>query len=774
MTSSISVCVSFCKIFAKWTSQWLLCLLLAVHLPSIAASAKPVDPNRVLILFTGHEQIPYQQELFQGFIEEQYRLLFDQPDLFSKEIFIERLDAFRARPNYIESKIESLYKQHSSLPGTIIAEGNFAHRVAQALSTKHPHEIDVLTVNSNMASLPGYSKAELFDLETTLNSIPTLFPNIEELVVLLPASRRVEVEDLWDFNFADQFNLTLLDESLNFEETLSELKDLPPNRVIFWVGRGAGSVNDDGLPIQLIRQIVDLNVAPVLSMQSSSLKGGGLGGFMTVSTELGIKIAQLAYDQPEGFDPPEKRYVLDYNGLAHWQADTSKLEGPVSIINEPVSIFTKTQIQTYIGVILLIISLLSALFAWWIWRQLIIRNRQLSKIKSLDAQLHLALTTSKLALIEENVTQQTGRWIIEPPNENILPFVGDARLNATEPQYRQHIADALNHIGMVAQYPLFIAEFNRTKWVRNSTISEYINANGENIRIVLSQDITDIKENELALAESINRTETIMKQLEETLQKQKQMFAVIGHELRTPVSALNMMLDTEDSVIIASIDDIRSTSQHLLAVLDDLRSVIEPELIQERELSNARPVEIIERSLTPLNALLAKNEMRCLVSSNEMAGHPFNLDQRGIRQVLTNLIKNAVIHGQGSEIQVHVDVIAPVSSENDIQHRLCITVDDNGHGIDPSLHDSIFELFERGETVADGTGLGLSICREIIQANGGTLNVNESEALGGARFTIEMPVEPKQFAPSDEETACHFQQEPAEHPIFSVNFHSTS
>ncbi|WP_173505987.1 hybrid sensor histidine kinase/response regulator [Marinobacterium sp. xm-d-579] len=863
----------------------LFSLLISIPLTATSASDKPVDPNRILILFTGHEQIPFQQEVFQGFIDEQYQLLFDQSELFTKEVYIHRLDAFRSEPEYLPQKIESIYKNYPKLPATIIAEGNFALRVAQGLSSKQPNEINIFAVNTSMAALPGFSKGELFDKEATLDLIPELFPNIKELVVLAPGSRRVEVEDLWDLNFADQFDLTLLDESLSFDETLSRLKQLPADRVILWLGRGTGSVSEDGLPIQLTKQIVELDVAPLISMQSSTLKAGGLGGYMTPSRELGQKIAQLVYGQSEGFEPPQKRYILDYNELERWKADTSNLKGPISIINEPLSIFTERQVQTYIGLLLLMAALLSALFAWWIWHQLTLRNRQLSKIESLDRQLHLALTTSKLALIEENVNHQTGQWIIEPPNENVAPLVGEARLNATEPGYRNQITDALAQIGAVVEYPLFIEALNRTKWVRNSTIAEHTNAKGELIRIQLSQDVTDIKEKELALAESVKRTEKVLQQLndvseygdiglfhsdlikgvvtandvfrslydlpkdqyptitqedistriaadsgedqlknqlhnwqsnnfqkiqrelllpsgerrylelnarpevkedvlqgfsgavinrtddvllrhqlevtlsersqavkrlEETLQKQKQMFAVIGHELRTPAAALNMMLEADDAAITESFGDIRSTSQHLLAVLDDLRSVVEPELIQERALSNARPIEIIERSLTPLKTMLDNKQIRCSVKSNDMAGHQFNLDQRGIRQVLTNMVKNAVVHGQGSTIQVQVDVMAPISANEETMHQLRISVEDDGRGIPTSQYESIFEPFERGDTEADGTGLGLSICREIIQANGGTLNVKESVALGGACFIVDIPVEPRQSATPDE------------------------
>ncbi len=255
--------------------------------------------------------------------------------------------------------------------------------------------------------------------------------------------------------------------------------------------------------------------------------------------------------------------------------------------------------------------------------------------------------------------------------------------------------------------------------------------------------MSDLKDSEQSLSDALKRLESV-------IQKQKQMFAVIGHELRTPAATLNMMLDADNSAITESFDDIRSTSQHLLAVLDDLRTVVEPELIQERELSNARPLEIIERSLTPLKAMLDKQQIRCRVKSNDLAAHPFNLDQRGIRQVLTNLVKNAVVHGQGSRIQIQVDVTAPTSASERALHQLRIRVEDDGRGIPSSQYESIFEPFERGDTDADGTGLGLHICREIIQANGGTLNVKESEALGGACFTIDMTVEPWQSAIPDE------------------------
>lgn len=57
---SVSFCVLFCRRFAKWKTRLLLSLLMAIPSAGHAASEKPVDPNSVMILFSGHEQILFQ------------------------------------------------------------------------------------------------------------------------------------------------------------------------------------------------------------------------------------------------------------------------------------------------------------------------------------------------------------------------------------------------------------------------------------------------------------------------------------------------------------------------------------------------------------------------------------------------------------------------------------------------------------------------------------------------------------------------------------------
>ena len=113
---------------------------------------------------------------------------------------------------------------------------------------------------------------------------------------------------------------------------------------------------------------------------------------------------------------------------------------------------------------------------------------------------------------------------------------------------------------------------------------------------------------------------------------------------------------------------------------------------------------------------------------------PVRGDPRRLRQVLTNLIDNAVKYSpEGSPVEVRA-----VAFNGSIR----IEVADHGPGIEPEDQDVIFEKFGRvhGTSSKPGTGLGLYIARAIVDAHGGSLTVSSS--LGaGSTFTLELPLE---------------------------------
>jgi two-component system sensor histidine kinase KdpD len=109
-----------------------------------------------------------------------------------------------------------------------------------------------------------------------------------------------------------------------------------------------------------------------------------------------------------------------------------------------------------------------------------------------------------------------------------------------------------------------------------------------------------------------------------------------------------------------------------------------------------------------------------------------NIDAVLFERVLCNLLENA---SKYTAPQSPIDIRAAASGDH-----VTITVDDTGPGLPKGKELAIFDMFERGrkESSTPGVGLGLAICRAIVEAHGGTIR-GETRALGGARFTIDLP-----------------------------------
>ena len=109
-------------------------------------------------------------------------------------------------------------------------------------------------------------------------------------------------------------------------------------------------------------------------------------------------------------------------------------------------------------------------------------------------------------------------------------------------------------------------------------------------------------------------------------------------------------------------------------------------------------------------------------------------DPAALRQVLLNLLDNAVKYGTEGQV-----IVIRVAS---VEGRARISVSDNGPGIDPAHRDRIWERFWRlprdRESAVAGTGIGLAIVKELTAMHGGTCWVEDAEGCG-SRFVIELP-----------------------------------
>lgn len=239
--------------------------------------------------------------------------------------------------------------------------------------------------------------------------------------------------------------------------------------------------------------------------------------------------------------------------------------------------------------------------------------------------------------------------------------------------------------------------------------------------------------NQQSLKQTVCELDASKEALQDQLEKQQRLFAVISHELRTPAAAMSMLLkehkggrrtESEERMLV-------EISEHLLDVLNDLRQVAQPDQIKAVEFQPTNLYELIERTTGSLTSTLYERQQNLTLNSFGTLPQALLLDRQRLRQVLTNLVKNASVHSGGSQIdiQIHSEL-----QQQDANIRICIS--DNGTGLDPSMQSRLFEAFARGNTDADGTGLGLYICQQLANQMNGQMSYQPREG-GGSCFTLE-------------------------------------
>ncbi|KHK66228.1 MULTISPECIES: ATP-binding protein [Pseudomonas] len=231
--------------------------------------------------------------------------------------------------------------------------------------------------------------------------------------------------------------------------------------------------------------------------------------------------------------------------------------------------------------------------------------------------------------------------------------------------------------------------------------------------------------------------DTMAGDIENLLNQQRDLLNAVSHELRTPLTRLDfgLALALSEDMPAAS----RERLQGLVAHIRELDELV-LELLSYSRLQNPECLpervevpldEFIDSILGSLDEDLAAPEVVIDVLLHG-ALERFVLDPRLTARALQNLLRNAMRY---CEKRIQVGVLV---SEQGCE----IWVDDDGIGIPDSERERVFEPFYRLDRSRDratgGFGLGLAISRRALQAQGGTLTV-ENSPLGGARFRLWLP-----------------------------------
>jgi signal transduction histidine kinase/DNA-binding response OmpR family regulator len=272
----------------------------------------------------------------------------------------------------------------------------------------------------------------------------------------------------------------------------------------------------------------------------------------------------------------------------------------------------------------------------------------------------------------------------------------------------------------------------------------------ENRRARLTDAIRTSRELIAKLEEqSIDLRETGMR-AEEASAAKSEFVANISHEMRTPLHGILGMLQlamerAASSEVQRQLDLARRSAESLLSTIDD---ILDFSKIEARKIELEPVYFDLREAVTEVcksvgvTAMMKGVDFTFAVESgvpDRVWGDPLR-----IRQVLINLIGNAIKFTPSGEIVVRVGRVGASPEGEARSATLTLTVTDTGIGIDPIQRELIFDPFAQADSSHSrrfgGTGLGLSIVARLVDAMGGWIHV-ESEPGRGSAFTVTLPLE---------------------------------
>ena len=435
----------------------------------------------------------------------------------------------------------------------------------------------------------------------------------------------------------------------------------------------------------------------------------------------------------------ESAYLL--NEIGEQVAFYSRYDKPswsISLdeLDQPITIFSNTRLHLYRPIVL-DEQLVGAIY---------IQSNLSQLYLQLTQNLLLALVAALISVILAAMLSSRLQRLLARPITELANTITEITENQ---QYDRHVRKFDNdEIGQL--YDCFNEMLMQIK-ERDQRLQQH----RETLEIAVEERTRELDVTNGELKENIYELHEAKEAALDAAKAKSVFLANMSHEIRTPMNGvlgmLELLKDTQiDRIQRDFLETAYSSADSLLQIINDILDFSKIEAGKmEIESINMSASGITEDVCTLLAGKAREKglELNCFTDvdlPNILKGDPVRL-----RQVLTNLIGNAIKFTNEGEVIVRVSVL----SKNDTSASIEFSVEDSGIGISKDIIPNLFTAFTQadGSTTRKfgGTGLGLTISRQLVQLMGSDINITSAEGVGSTfSFSLEMKLSDTQYLES--------------------------
>ncbi len=337
-------------------------LVILLFLASGLASPLSAQQRNALILYSYHDELPWQKSVRAGIQER----LSSYSDSFSLELYVESLDNMRLiNKSTTKDWAHFLTTKYKYMDfDLVITESG----PAASFLVDHPEmfpDAKKYFVNPGAATLGKKSSNALYveeDVERALRVTLEMRPDARKLIVIgnLLMDRIDRIRAAWSKNHRDQVKLEVWVNDFTFDELYQRVAQLPPDAVIFYGLVSHDSTGARLTPYAALKPLVQSASVPVFVMHDTLIGTGSVGGYVQSGKKLGWAMADLlAGAQPKDFSAGFfSQYLFDGKALRKWQIPSEFIPSNSTILNPQLSAWEAYKFEIIVALVIASIGFL--------------------------------------------------------------------------------------------------------------------------------------------------------------------------------------------------------------------------------------------------------------------------------------------------------------------------------------------------------------------------------------------------------------------------------